>query len=488
MLAGATESTPFKHSPGPCGGSFLETDLSLVTRANQGLFIAIVALLAFAPVPVASNRPFFWAINAMIVSGLTIAYLAALGGKPSRLRIPLNAMGAASFLFLATIVWMVIQIIPLPQSIASLPVWDEASNSLRADLPHTISVDPAATIGMIIRFVTYGLLFFLALQATANPSRARWMITAIFAITLIHAALAIAMLLEFGDVLLLFPKWAYQGYATGFFVNRNSFATFTAFGIVAGTVLSLDAYGPWRRSGEGARLGIEAFWLLLVYGAGLAVLATAIALSASRMGAFVAVVGVLSAFSLALLRSPGRRGRIFVGLVALVVVGLIIFAISGAGLADRVGSLETGADDRLLLYQQVIEMIRERPWTGYGGGTFSAVFPVFHHLPLSADVTWDAAHNLYLELFSDLGFGAFALLAAALIVFVRMFRGLSQPGVDWVAPAASVAMMIVAAVHSLVDFSLQIEANALVFVCAIAAGTAQVWIGPRTTAAPTSPS
>jgi O-antigen ligase len=198
-----------------------------------------------------------------------------------------------------------------------------------------------------------------------------------------------------------------------------------------------------------------------------------VALSASRMGAFVSALAVIVAFIVALLRARGQRGGIALGLIAIVAIGAAVLISAGGQLSDRLGSLESNLDDRLLLYTQVVDMIKAHPWTGYGAGAFGAAFPLFHKLPLSADVTWDSAHNLYLELFAELGFGAIFPLLAVLILMLRSARALADFRVHWVAPATAVCFTAVAAVHSLVDFSLQIEANVMIYLAVLAGGVAQ---------------
>lgn len=212
--------------------------LSATTKTNQILLWAIVTLLALAVIPIGSNRPFFWFVNAMVVGGLGLVYAILIRVKARGFRVPLTATGVAGSLFSISFLWMVVQLVPLP--FPSSSDWVEASRMLGSEVGGSISVEPAATVGMIIRYGTYSLLFFLVLQAAASPHRARVLLKAVFWITVSHAAIAIVMLLELGDRLIVFPKWAYLGFATGFFVNRNSFATFVAMGMTVGTILALD--------------------------------------------------------------------------------------------------------------------------------------------------------------------------------------------------------------------------------------------------------
>ncbi len=455
--------------------------MSATSTANRTLFWVVVPWLALAPVPVASNRPFFWALNAMVAAASALLYAMIVWRAPPRLRMPLRAVTPLAFLYAATLIWLVVQVVPLPWPRVVSPAWQQAADALGQPLAGSISVDRAATIGMILRLGAYGILFFVVGQFTVNPDRARRLLKAVFWIIVIHGAAAILMLLVLGDTFLfVFPKWAYLGDATGFFINRNSFATFAAIGIAVGTVLAIDDYA-FASGNSKTRSGafFELVRIATTYGTGLVILTTAVLLSASRMGAFVAVAGVLVAFVLGFIRSGEHRGALVLVFVAVAALAVVVLAFSGGAVTERIGSLETSADDRLTLYRQVLGMIRTRPWTGYGGGTFSIAFPSFHRLPLSADVTWDAAHDTYLELFSDLGFGAVLPLLAFVLLFLRIARSIGNSRVSWPAPAAALAVMIIAAIHSLVDFSLQIEANALIFTAIVAAGSAQAWRAAR---------
>jgi O-antigen ligase len=107
-------------------------------------------------------------------------------------------------------------------------------------------------------------------------------------------------------------------------------------------------------------------------------------------------------------------------------------------------------------------MIGDRPLTGFGGGSFSDAFQLYHRLPLSADFVWDRAHNLYLELLADMGvFGVAPLFAIAYIVW--KIASTRSHGDGPVVQMAAVTVAVIAAVHSVVDFSLQVQAVVLMF-------------------------
>lgn len=155
---------------------------------------------------------------------------------------------------------------------------------------------------------------------------------------------------------------------------------------------------------------------------------------------------------------------------ALVVIGAAIY-LYGQGLVERLGSQAEAADVRLDLYVQVIEMIRARPLLGYGGGAFEQAFQLFHHPPVSPDLVWDRAHNTYLALWAELGLvaGSVPILLVGTAA-IRLAWNSSSAGSDWTGRVAATGVVLVAATHSLADFSLEIQANTILFVILLGIG------------------
>ncbi len=226
---------------------------------------------------------------------------------------------------------------------------------------------------------------------------------------------------------------------------------------------------PSLRSGEpGTRAPLGNLALYVV--AMILLFATVLA-TQSRMGLFVSVVGAVSVAGATLLR--GRAGLP----VALAAVGLALAAacaglyLFGDGLFERVGSLEQSAVIRTDFYQQIIGLIGLRPLTGFGGGAFEQAYALVHQLPVNPDVTWDRGHNTYLTLWSELGIviGSLPILLYCLI-FGRIFLALVQRRGAWLPQAIALSVMLVGGLHSLVDFSLEIQANTYFFIALVSIG------------------
>ncbi|MDZ4134769.1 MAG: hypothetical protein U1D06_04125 [Paracoccaceae bacterium] len=244
------------------------------SRLNDrfGLFIAAVVLLA--PVPLASNRPVWWLLWGGII-GAGCALHLALGtriapGRPLQLRhhlpLMLAGLGVAGFALLQALPLAAL----LPEALRSLP----ASAGL-SPVPRSISLAPDASLAGGLRVMIYLCFLALVLEVSSQPARAERIGWLLFAGLAAHAIWGLVALKVLGDTLLLQDKTAYRGFATGTFINRNSYATFLGFGIVLGIALTLGrtltpgrtlaAGRPRRWSGVSAVAGLEtlALWGLI---------------------------------------------------------------------------------------------------------------------------------------------------------------------------------------------------------------------------------
>ena len=445
---------------------------------NDLLARVILVIAALAPIPLGSNRPFFWAVNALVIGLVGLVYVATLRGAREPFRIGLGRLWPSAALYAAVAIYLVLQALPLgqlaPGGIAVselLAVPTGAGIALAAD---AISLSPNSTWLMLMRWVTCGVLFLLVLQVGTRAHRRDLMLNVIVAIVASYAIFGLASLLQFGDTLLSMPKWAYEGSATGTFVNRNSFATFLSFGAVV-TVTMLA--GSFVRQDEGEEVGddrrLRVDPIVFVYLLALAAIVAALLATESRMGAFAGAMGCLSVVLLTQRRLRWRRGWYLLWVpAALAVLGAAVY-LYGQGLVERLGSQAEAADVRLDLYVQVIEMIRARPLLGYGGGAFEQAFQLFHHLPVSPDLVWDRAHNTYLALWAELGLvaGSIPILLVGTAA-VRLAWNSSRAGSGWTGRVAATGAVVVAATHSLADFSLEIQANTILFVILLGVGTA----------------
>jgi len=443
------------------GGSRASSRLS---RLNEITFWLMLAVLVLSPIPFGSTRGFFWGLLAFVVGIWALIYTLGVLQIRQGVRIGLEIFALPILAMAVFCFWLLVQILPLglvPLQLSGGVIQPSA----------TISVTPDATLMMLIRQLTYGLFFLLMLQASANEARRRMMFDILLAVTVAYGIYGLVSL-QSGDTILGLEKWAYQGYATATFINRNSFATFLAMGgtLAAARLGKLLADASLHHAHDGKLRNLRGD--LLIYGLAYVFLVVVVLSTGSRMGLFVTVVGAIVSSAIALRRS--RRLAFLSLLVPLAVVAFMaILVVYGGALLERLGSLESSADVRSDLYWQIWEMITQRPLVGFGGGSFELAFPIVHQAPVSSDLVWSKAHDTYLALWSEMGlvFGSLPLLAigfiaAKLVIAVARKRGNLET------QAIALGVLAVGGIHSLVDFSLEIPANTFLFLALLAAGAA----------------
>ena len=450
----------------------------LIARPDDGgmraydriLKYCLVAVLFLSPIPLGSHRPVFWAFWALVLSLLLIWYCFMLHRTAARPRVGFDKIGLPSILFGLVLVFMAIQCMPIGSYLGSF-VFSSQSGAILTS--NTLSLTPGDTVLSVLRWSSYGFLFFLMLQVGARARRARWMTKALIIIVLIEAVYALVALTQFGDVLLFLPKEYYRGSATGTFVNRNSLATYLGLGAIIATSLLLRPSESGRKSGRRGNainaifdIRMEKIWTLLA----LAFLMIALIATQSRMGIMSSLAGIMTVLLLRLSQLTHSRFVVLAFPVLLVLI-LVIF---GAGVADRFIDIMRSFDQRLSIYDQVAEMIRDRPLLGFGAGSFNHAFPLYHDLPVPTNFVYDRAHSTYLEHWVDMGliFGSMPILSVLLLAWPLMKQTASKGRLRTEVIAALGATVTVA-LHSLFDFSLEIEAVVFLYlsILAIALGS-----------------
>ena len=103
-----------------------------------------------------------------------------------------------------------------------------------------------------------------------------------------------------------------------------------------------------------------------------------------------------------------------------VLVGGVIFYISGKILVDRFDYWMDACAYRGRVFELTWNAIRDNPWLGYGYGSYQEAFPLYKTMDIAGSTShpllWDYAHNTYLETIFELG------LPAAILLFYCFYR------------------------------------------------------------------
>lgn len=437
-------------------------------KLNTRLGACLAAIVLLAPIPVGSNRPIFWMIWAAILGLLAAGYFLSMAvADPNR---PLQIKKFKLIISLGVLLPVagLLQLLPVTgPPIATLP--DEMG-----PLGLTLSVD-ATRLG-VLRLSSYAILFVLTLEIATNASRVKTLAWAVFIGVIAHALWGLFALTVLGDIALWGAKVAYDGVATGSFINRNSFATFLGMGFSLGIALVMSRGRTRNVSGKAATMFGEDGLITLAGWTGVLVIAVAIATTQSRMGLAASAAGGLVVYTVMYTKLHGRLGVALLrsGLLAVGLTGAIL-VLFGAGTVERSLFLISQSNNRIDIYAQVIGMIAERPLLGYGLDTFRIAYELFHEPPVSTALIWENAHNTYLTLWVEAGLvaGTLPMLGVVLVV-IRLLGIIRRRKSGFAVPVAALGAITVGALHSLVDFSLEIEANALLLIFVAALGLGQL--------------
>lgn len=445
----------------------------------------LLALLWVAPLPFASNRT--WAVAALALWLALLMFVWAfsrLAYSQTSDPVPLRPFVVPAICFGAVLLWAMVQASTLTPPAWHHPVWRNAAHALQTGdegfaVSGSISANRYETWSYVLRFLVYGMLFWLVLQNARSKRFVRRLLRTLVYVAAIYSLYGLYEALS-GSRQVLFV-WQYEAWGglRSTFRNSNHFATFAGLALLAGMAFAVDRFSHHVGHLESptARLRSAIHVLthdLLPVLIALVVIGQAILLTFSRGGLLAIGVG-LAAFSLLLarLRSVAslRRTALVLG-AALVVVMAALAALALERWEGRWDLEALSRVERPAVFSATVEGIQDRPLLGAGLGAFpeafspyrSANFGMMHH----------QAHNSYLEIAFELGLPAAALLLAAIVSLVWLCaRGRGVNARDSVFRTSAVAASALVGAHALVDFSLQIPAVTLSWLALLAVGCAR---------------
>jgi len=255
-----------------------------------------------------------------------------------------------------------------------------------------------------------------------------------------------------------FPWWDYTDlkyppeFLSSTFGNHNHLAGYMEMAILLILGLFLLGY----RSGIVFVLAYLSFLLL-----------TALGLTLSRGGWIGALIG-LAFMAIALVTSRHFKKKRLIAALAGGFLAMALIVLASNPVVETILTIEQREDipnfsARLTAWGGIVDMIKDYPVLGIGPGTFSFIFTQYQPPGLKAHYTM--AHNDYLHFTSEVGLPLIAIIVWMIIALYRKgFRKLKHPsrlvrGITIGSMSGITAILF----HSVSDFNLHIQANALLF-------------------------
>ena len=444
-------------------------------RSNRISSLLLYAAVAAAPLPFGSTdltTLAFWCV--VLGIGLVIASPRAL------CRFHFAILGGIAIVIASYALVLHEQLSGDPWLAAPHPIWIEAAEALGTSIEPSVSVARNQPFFALGAPLVASLSLTLSLVVCADRSRARQLLFVIGWSGAFYAALGITMFLIDPTMVLWREKQAYQTVLTGTFINRNTAAVYFGSCAAVWLVLLCEAM---RQNVPPGKIG----WLAMARRAiskptpkmdlsfsMLFIVLAAMFMTSSRAGVLLSLGGLVIAFAGYFYRDLPRWRGALTTLAFGGIIGLVLIQILGPGVRGRLDADGLTDWGRFETYRSTLRMIADHPWFGTGLGTFAWSYPAYRSADISVWGVWDRAHNTLLELAVELGLPLTGLVfvgwMAIVVLLVRGVR-IRQRGVA--VPAAALAIALLALLHSLVDFSLQISGFAIVVFAIVGAGLSQ---------------
>lgn len=365
-----------------------------------------------------------------------------------------------------TVVWFLRQIrtgrVTLRWNPIFVPMCAFAALNIVQCLPG-MSGYPHATRSYLLLNVSYALVCFLLTQVLDRTTHLR-RLGVTFAIYGFGVALfAVLQNLSSPTKLYWLRTPRFSGWIYGPYVNHNHYAGLMEMLVPIPLVFAFSRYAHGRKK-----------WLAV---SAAAFMGASVFLSGSRGGMAALAVEMAIFFWLLFRERTRNRVALLLGAFFLVTVVSILYT-GGSEVSSRVSTLadfkhpDVSADMRLKIAGDTLRMFQAHPLTGWGAGTFADIYPQFRSFYTESFV--NAAHNDYLQALAETGLAGFVILLWFLITALSsaLRKTKNWPSdVNGIVSLAALLGISGILVHSLVDFNLEIPANAMLFytLCTIAA-------------------
>ena len=470
-----------------------------LTRTDRAIQVSIVLLVAWGTLAFGAVYPWAYVplLSAAAAGGAVSLFVTRRGvglSRPAqRLVVVLAAIAGGA----------VLQSVPVPTTLrmaispatepflrdtnvqyaAAVATAEQSADRLSSLPARPLSIDPAATIrGLLILMALTVLLAGLTrfFSRVGILGTVPWII----GLALLVAVIGIVQKAVLGDHafagMKIYGFWTPQYKLTtpfGPYVNKNHYAGWMvmALPVAMGYFLAMADAGLragrrgwrnrllWLSSPEGGRLQLVGF--------GVIVMGAALTLTMSRSGiACFGVAVLVAAFVIARReQSMAARAGLAVTLVLLLIVPLLWARVDVAG---RFTSGGVSIELRRQAWRDAMTIIREFPLVGTGLNTYGTA--TLKYQTAKTDLHFREAHNDYLQIAAEGGFllgipAVIAILCCAGGIRERFRSDEHDPLSYWLRFGATTGLVAIA-VQSLVEFSLQLPGNAVLFVvlCAIA--------------------
>jgi O-antigen ligase len=458
------------------------------------LFALVLAAVAWGAL--AFGAVYAWAYTPLMAA-VAVTGLAAIATDRDR-RVPTRGLAIGLAVIAAAIL---LQLVPLSHSILATisPGTDRFLSAY--DLSYRVAVNAPEGVGaaassarplsLLPEKTTLGFFLFAALALLllgavriVSAVGAQAVVRGLVILGTILAVIGVVQYaLSGGETykLKIYGFWTprYRASPFGPFINRNHFAGWVLMVLPFALTSAYSAFFSERRPGMEMRHFIA--WLssspsaarMQLMALAAVVMVLSVLMSNSRSGMAAMGAGFVLVALAFIRRQSSRKARIAT-IVSLAAIGLSVGAWAGLDrLTSRAATVSgdfASAGGRVGVWRDALRIIGDFPVAGTGLDTFGHATILYQSGDRS--VHFQEAHNDYLQLAAEGGLLIGVPVLATLVVVVRQirqrFREAPKDGTTyWIRVGAVIALACIG-LQSLVEFSLQMPGNAVLFVIVLA--------------------
>lgn len=448
-------------------------------------FSGFILLLLLFPITFGGNRPWASDLFALLTGLCMMSMLWVQHHAPSsstsdsapRWRLLYALTG-----FCAVTIWSFLQTQSWMPSDWHHPMWSLASQQL-GPMKSSIALNPSLYAESLLRFVSYAACFLLSFFACRSEKTAKVFVKWVAYAAAGYAFYGLLVQSTGSNTILWFDKWAYQGFLTSTFVNKNSYAAYAGLGLLCCLAqlymhiqkVKIKDKILAKRTKALALFSSLTLKDMAAFIPTIFVLA-ALALTGSRGGVLSSVVGIgVAVLSFAIYKRIKPKNWLWLA-TALGGFFILFVSLGGEALLHRLDDTKVNDDAslRLTAYELSTTAIADNPWLGHGLGNFEEAFRIYRDDRLT--LWYHHAHNDYLEMMIDLGVPMALLLFSVIGILVSCcVTGFMTRKKAGIYPAIATGATALIATHALMDFSMHIPAIAATYAALLGMGVAQSW-------------
>jgi len=441
------------------------------------IFHSILFIVSVSPLFLGSNRPLSWSLLSFFTGLLLIFWLISLIFGNYSLTPQFIKIKFSFWMFAAIIAWIIFQNSGLtPASLHNI-AWKDISNILDIPVSGSITVNPYNSNTALMRLLTYGVIFFLSFQYSRRSRNARLALNVTLFAGLFYALLGLYLYFtnyHFSSPLL--KDLSHNGDLRSTFINRNHYTCYTSIILIISLAKLFDVTSSKienHRISTGYFFGaitniFQTGWFYLLLSI---TVFSSILLTHSRGGFISVTIACAILFSIFISNAKNNKAPIMISSITAFLCCIFFISISGEDTSQRLRSTSI-ENSRMNVYSATINGIADSPILGKGFGTYAESFPKYRDS--ETNLFFAKAHNTYLETAFELGIPALILILLLLGSLLAIcIMAIKKERRNIIYPAIGIASTVLIAVHSLVDFSVQIPAIASLYSMLLGTAVAQ---------------